>query len=346
MEEQAKAGRPGGPIDRWVLLSAAEHHMKRALDGLASRDRHVQLDSAIHAGAAVELIAKAVIARVDAALVLEAEDARQKLIDKYIESGLIEGKQVKERSPRSISASNAVGLARKVVVELKAHDAGARQALDMRNSAAHAAELESEHLESRVLAASEYVLLAMEYLGASPQVVFGNERYEQLRAQIVRSTTALHIAAEQKVDSARQSYRTWVVDVSPTNLPQALRRRDHGPQHGDVSDRLECPACENCGWSYWNVEVDVEYEGPGEHSVEPFLRFTGFQCPFCLLELNDEEWEALGLSPHPDPADVFEAIPDDLEPSAPAIRRQRSGGHLQSRFRFEASGSEVPKDFD
>ena len=243
------------------------------------------MEAAIHAGVAVELMAKAVIASHDPSQVFE---------------------DGKPGSARTIGASKAVRRAAALVVEMARYLNQAIRTLDARNASAHAAELDDGELSAHILEGTQFILVAAEALTISPRRFLGPELHQQVLAEIAGHTTALRVASEKLVAAANLEYRRLTSLVSPGKLAEVLRARDHGPQHGDVDTQVECPACSNLCWAYWRVDVDVEYEGPDDYQVEPVLAFLGIDCPFCYLQLSASQCDSISFNPNGDPAEYFE----------------------------------------
>jgi len=63
------------------LMAAARHHARSARAKAAEADPYVQQDAAIHAGTAVELVAKALLAQLDLRLLRDGPNAHHALLD-------------------------------------------------------------------------------------------------------------------------------------------------------------------------------------------------------------------------------------------------------------------------
>lgn len=268
---------PDKPPDLYRLLAAAKHHARGAHGKVASADQHVRMEAVIHAGAAVELMAKAVIVSRDPEQIMRS----------------------RKRGPAAtIRAIEAVDAAAVIVVELDPYVNGAKRTLNARNAAAHAADVDDIELNARILEGTQFVLVCAEVLLVSPRRLLGSELHQQVLVEIAGHTTAVRVSAEKLVAKAQREYRKLAALVPTEKLDEVLRQRDHGPQHGDIHTKITCPACGNHCWAYWQVE----YDGSEEHQVESVLSFLGIECPSCFLQLSASQCDSIELNPDGDPA--------------------------------------------
>ena len=292
------------------LYWAASHHVRAANDKVRSADRNLRLEAAVHAGAAVELMAKAILVHVDPRLLLDDREGHHVLIDLLVERGAVTAQPHGYRSRRTVSATKAVTLAARVCEQVGPHIGAARQALDARNQAAHAAVINEARLPDQVTAGSDFVLAGVDSFARSPEAFLGADVAEQVEREVAERNAALSLAAQRKVKRAHDRYEGLVARLPEGEGDEVFTELgNRTPIHGDHTERCDCPACGNAGWLIWDVEVDFEPEGPDEYTTNAYLLFLGFECFYCGLQLNHVESEAVGINPQGDPADDFDAEP-------------------------------------
>lgn len=286
------------PMER--LYWAASHHAQAANLKVSSGDRHLRMEAAIHAGAAVELMAKAILARVDPRLLTEDRDGHHIVVDMLVGSGeAVASKRRGSGSQATVSARKALDLALRLCPEVVPHDSAAGVALKARNAAAHAAEVDDTKLADQVTAANDFVLAGVDSFGRS-RTSFIGDALDQVEREVAERNAALKVKARHAVELAKRRYDTPAVVMHGSDPTKVSSRV---PFHGDHYDRYECPACANQGWLIWNVEVELD--AADERNVNAYLNYIGFACFYCGLELTDAESDAVGIRPHGDPADYF-----------------------------------------
>ena len=288
------------------LYSAARHHARAASDKMRSPNENLRMDAAIHAGAAVELMAKAILTSVDHRLLYEDRDGHHVVIDLLVRAEKATAEPYARKNSRTVTAGMAVDLAARLCEHVRPHAQGARRALAARNSAAHAAEVHEATLVERVTGGSEFVLAGVVHFARSPVEFLGRDLVEQVERDVEERNIALRAASWRKVSGAKGWYEALVAPLSVDGrqaLLSELGKRQSA--HGDHNERYPCPACGNAAWLIWNVEMDVDWDGPGDYSANAYLDFRGLDCLFCNLQLNDVESESIGINPHGDPAADF-----------------------------------------
>lgn len=301
----AAAEAPDADVDR--LYDAAQHHLRSANEKVEAPDWRVRLDAAVHAGAAVELMAKAVLAGLDVRLVRREHHSVRGIVNLLIENGNLDATPYDLSPNRTIGAEEALDLLSRLEEGLRPFCASAKKALAARNAAVHLAEAQ-DGLADAVTAGSDFVLAGVDRLGRDRTAFLGDALAERVQREVAERRTVIERQAQQKVDRARATFDAYL------GLDEWIRElflaqvRDRRPRRPDVTDPHDCPACHNRGWMFSNVDVD-EAADPDE--VVAYLDFLGFRCYFCGLELDSEECDAIGLDPHGDPADHFTVLPDD-----------------------------------
>jgi hypothetical protein len=158
---------PNAPIADAVLdrlLSAASYHVRAAQAHADSSDSVEKHTSSIHAGAGIELAAKALLAQLDRRLLRDRQDAQHALLDVIAENaGVIDRETAPKASLRTLEAAIAVDLACRISPAVRPYKKGALRALKARNAAAHFAEID-EDLERGVDDAVLFVAAALNSL--------------------------------------------------------------------------------------------------------------------------------------------------------------------------------------
>lgn len=300
-----------GAHDLGRLYSAAQHHARKAQDLAQRDDAHDRRDAALHAGCAIELIAKAVLVSFDSRLIAPAQDLHHVLLDV-----VVEGRGATPTGPRpgtqrrkTIDAGLAVALTGRLHEELRAHEAAATTALAARNAAAHMAICDTEALREVLDGMAAYVEAALRVLRRTSQDFWGVLAAEMQERATARERTVKE-AAELKVSEAADLYHRMVDGLDEerrASLLQTLSRRE--PDYGFSDDfwTLDCPAC---GYQdarlAWVADYDVERDSQGGYdAVSGGLALLGLQCPVCQLELDADEVNALGIDTD-DPRDPWE----------------------------------------
>lgn len=304
----------GGP-DRSVgtrLYAASRYHASKARALVDATSEHERLDAATHAGAALEFIAKAVLAEVDVRLLPDRE-AHHTLLDSIARDR--EGHVPHRVSIRTtIGASLAIGLVARLVPACRQHIAAVKRVLSVRNAAVHMA-------EAPTTAALADAITAMQAFGdAAATELRGSSRdywgvdFDEVQRQRAEVEAGIVAGANAKVDQARDRYTEMVgplVGDLRERVLTALRLRSS--TSGDAVDEVTCPACRETATVTWEWDADVEEEFPGEYTYSSFLALAGLLCPVCGLSLDATEMLALGIDPELpelDPADDFEPYDD------------------------------------
>ncbi|SDJ08519.1 hypothetical protein SAMN05444157_1658 [Frankineae bacterium MT45] len=252
------------------------------------------MDAAIHAGAAVELMAKAVLAHLDPRLLAAGDNAHHALLDVLAEQGRA-SVHARTKAPAStVIASSAVDLAARCADGLRTTKAAGHAALQARNAAAHAALVDEDKLADVVAGMNVFTLAGVDCLRRDRADFVGRERLAQVEREAAQRDSATQAAASSKVSAAKAQYRHLTDPLGTDGVGELLRILGSRPEPpSDISETVDCPACDNNAWLLWNVEVDVEYEGPGEYSTYAYAEFIALDCPYCGLHLDEAECEAI-----------------------------------------------------
>lgn len=277
------------------LYLAARHHSDTARALRDSSDRHERTDAAIHAGAAVELLSKALLAAVDVRLLSDGRATSHALLELIAEREATGSLGV---SPRLPSKSLMAGPALELASRLNAKVSGARSAggrvLQARNAAAHMAELDDAELANTINDMETFAAAAVGALGRQAIEFLGASRFADWTAEQERRRQAAEAAVSEKVTAAKDAYHHLT-----NGLPEEKLKELNGlltsrvfQKLGDDGWEVECPACEyGDAWLSWEADYDYDYDG----SVVGGVRLLGLDCPRCGLQLDGDEVEAAGL---------------------------------------------------
>lgn len=275
------------------LYAASRYHAGRARALAASTDEYVQIDAAAHAGAAVELMAKALLADFDVRL-LHGGGLHHALLDIVAGNEGIPARR--SISKTTVGAVVAIELAGRLVPGCHRHEAAAKQVASVRNGAVHLAEAPSiETLREAVAGMEAFTDAAARHLHGSSHNYWG-VHFEEVQKQQLAADEKVLKDAKEKVAAARSRFDEMVGRLSAElRAPVLAELRTREGIVGDETDEVSCPACDQEATAAWDWEVDVEEEFPGEYMYSQFLAPAGLGCPVCGLRLDASETLALGI---------------------------------------------------
>lgn len=295
------------------LYAASRHHAASARALANSPDSHERMDAVTHAGAAVELIAKAVLADVDVRL-LPDRGTHHTLLETIVELRGYHGTLAAHarNGESTIGAGLAIELAARVVDGCRSHQAAALAVMKARNAAVHKAVApDVEDLIGLVDSMQAFTDAAANWLRGSSRDYWGID-FDEVQRQRQASEQRQSEAVEARVAGAARLFSALVdglPEVRRGHIVGELRRRS--TLTGDVMDVTECPACHEEADVAWAWDADVEEEFPGEYLYTPYLALTTLRCPVCGLSLDASEIAALGLELETPEYDVGEDFDDD-----------------------------------
>lgn len=306
------------PIDQVVehLIEAASHHGRAAIRAVTSTDEFVLLDGAFHAGAAVELAAKAAVAEIEPMLLSSAGNAKGEMVDALVRFrpsvSIAPVPAGQRRRLRTIDASIAVAVAARLYPKC---NVSAELPLDVRNDAVHLAVVDPDRLEEAVRAMVTYVNLVVEAIQLSPAQFWRAEADEAQSLQAQRARRLLKLA-QRRVTLAEQAFALRLDAIEqPEGRDALVRQLERVRPDFDETVDYPCPACGHSAALGWTADIDFERDPDGGYyAAFAGLSFEGLECPVCDLRLNAEEAEALGIDStweppeHDfDPVDALEA---------------------------------------
>jgi len=236
------ASKGSGRTTGTRLYAASRSHALKARALAEASNEHDRLDAAAHAGAAVELIAKAVLAELDLRL-LHDRQMHHALLD-------IDVRDRKGYVPRPPSMTTTVGtslaieLTARLIPGCRRHESAAQSVARTRNAAVHMAlapaPSQLEDLLSGMQAFTDAAATALR--GASTD--YWGVDFEMVREQRAASELDVPTTANAHVNGARSRYEDMVGALSPEFRESVVAEiRSRSAIDGDVLDEIECPAC-------------------------------------------------------------------------------------------------------
>lgn len=288
------------------LYAASQHHARKARELVDSPDEHDRLDAVVHAGAALELIAKALLAEIDRCLL--PDRVHHALLDAVAaeRDGL---------APGPVPAKNTVGgvlaveLVARLVPGCRTAEQRAKAVLSARNAAIHVAMAPTpQDLAKYVSDMEDFVDPVATYLRGSSHDYWGFYFDEVNRARAAREEAML-ARARAAVAEARTRYDHAIAPL-PTDLRERVLEelRTRASIVGEEMDEIDCPACGELATTAWEWDIDGEVGDLGETINYLYLGLLGMGCPVCGLRLDADEMAALGLepeAPQPTPDDEY-----------------------------------------
>lgn len=294
------------------LVYAACLHARRAV-----LDRHAMsllslLDAASSCGAAVELLAKACIAKVEPAL-LAAPASRDgapptsSLLHLRGHADRVTGSAV--RDVATIMVKPAIQLASDLHRRITVTPKQLSLVLDVRNAAVHLGLVQDDLLVEAVVLMATFVDQALPALDETPDEFWTPQVAKLVRSLLDERSGEVAKVVHELIAQAGQHYRTTfgrLDEPSRTVLVSVMEANK--PSGGLDASQTRCPACDHMGWVIVDVDVDVEPMGGGEYDSHEYLFTKGFECPVCGLLLEPEMFEAAGI----DTTDKSSEGSDDL----------------------------------
>lgn len=309
-------GEVGWPPLGQALLSAAEGHARFALRSYLDEDDIVPLQAAVAAGAAVELLIKAVLHRAAPALLAMKGDVHSILVFSgkpgvpgkgYLDCRTIVGDDTRKALIAMRPNLNSIS------TEIDA-------ALTRRNAAVHLAFVTEHDLVVGVRAMCVTVAALLPELARTPDEFWGQGLV--LRAQVLAQerTDERRLLLEQLKTVARERLaRMNAVDPRAIELLVAERAAAEGDVDDDgdhYREAHQCPVCEYWGWlsgpvtrGDMRIVQSHYYDG---YEVERTWYPDSFTCDVCGLALGVDTLEIAGFTTSND-LDPGEATEDELQ---------------------------------
>jgi len=276
------------PINESFLISAAQHTAAAYSVSESEEERAASFAAAraaLHAGAAVELLSKSLLAKEHLALIMEKP-----------------GDAIPAKTtPLQLSKTADAGVLQRLLCQHLSLDSrvsvlGA-SILSERNNAAHVG-ITGKTLSEIV----DRLGLWIHFVQEAAQLQGTEWLPPEISAKQERRFNAFAYGLHQKMSKARGvftarklarerksgDFEEWATQLEAELAASAPE--EVGP---DFDEAEKCPACGRKG-RLWGVidDVEYEYEGPGEYS-QNVVWSAYFQCPVCELGLDDDEYTAV-----------------------------------------------------
>ncbi|MBD7958353.1 hypothetical protein H9651_11930 [Microbacterium sp. Sa4CUA7] len=272
-----------------ALLVCAGQHASAAYEVQGKDDpREASFAAArasIHAGAAVELLAKSLLAKEHPALIMEKP------------ADAVPAK----RHPLELARTADAGalqrmLCRHLKLGKEVEDLGAG-ILNDRNNAAPVG-LSTHGLAGNVDRLGLWIHFVQDASGLVSTDWLSSKAAREQERRFNAFVLELHeklVAAKRVFEKRRSDRQKASKDFEDwaARLERELAESAHNEIGPDFDNEQECPACARTGRT-WGVihDIEYEYEGPGEYS-QNVIWSSYFKCPVCTLELNDPESTAV-----------------------------------------------------
>ena len=298
-------------VDR--LLASAEKFAQSALRARLDFDSMVYL---LHAGTALELLAKAYLASVNGSLIA-AND-----VDSLLHcSG--HARRAKTSAMKTITATEAMKRAIHLDAEFKNHEDSWRLLADIRNGVVHAGSVEKGAEESVFVPFLRVCDLLIERTPGADRDRMWGDLISTVDARLSESAKAIELLVADSLDAARLVYEQRYKSMEDDARKGALAAIDGSYDVTKYEEALtDCPACGRQAFTAggydldWEAEWDVEGSRGEAYIIggNPIVTYRpGYlRCRVCDLELDgEEELRAAGVPESweiddVDPADFYD----------------------------------------
>lgn len=283
-----------------VFLASARKFARSAVGAYISGDWVI---FGLHAGVALELLAKAYLSSLHPSLVVDG-------VDSLLYACQVPGHVLAPlRAVRTISASEAMSRCGRILPTLMNLTRGELSLiLDVRNGVAHLGQVD-QTLATRALA--PFVTACDELLGAMSEdpAEFWAEGHAYLEQHLASYRQQATEQVKARLKEARKVFRERFKNLDDkakrTLITSIVQAYDHS---GYERQLFDCPVCANLALETgtydfeWTVPEGADADDPEvwEHEAYPEVTFypAGLRCQVCGLALNgSHEVEAAGLPP-------------------------------------------------
>lgn len=199
---------------------------------------------------------------------------------------------------RTISLSDALKRAGRLVPNVSPLVEPLRGAVEQRNAVAHVGVASEDNLRQDFGLVLRAMSAMLEHLGVDRQLVWGE--YGPTVARVLSEQVDERRARVQdRLDRARQEFLQRFGDApAKLDLGMGLHLMDWDDR--DTAAPVDCPACETEAVAFGEVDVEVEVDfdrdgNPEGASLVPWFVAQGFQCRACGLRLEAEEFDVADL---------------------------------------------------
>ncbi|NHE67787.1 hypothetical protein G9U53_26125 [Rhodococcus sp. D-46] len=280
------------------LLKISNYHALAAISESNSTDARRWLNSAVHAGSAIEILAKFLLAKENPTLILDMKKASDVSLLHTIGRSDVgdtdDAMNLQTRGPDSCFKLIAA-----IWGSTKVKEGCARRVLNARNAAVHLGLLDRAQLQDALVEFADVMTEMLRLAGLDESGFWKSSRavVDQLS-----SARSLHIRLKIKLaESERYAVTLGPVDEEAVRLD--LRRAtdpavvEEMMPNSSVIMRMRCPVCTRVGRTYYSTsESAPEEDFDGPLMVQTVASPVGFRCVTCNLELNLGELKQLNLA--------------------------------------------------
>lgn len=295
------------------LLKSAASFGVSAFDAGDRGDKAVQL---LHAGTALEHLAKAFLSQINPALVRESRKDKSEF--DILLHAVGKGVHAEPLGPmRTVSLTVALKRSSRLLASLKPLEDDLGPVINMRNGVAHIGTPGNADEQKAITAFIRAVGVLLAGLDTKESDFWGAYT-DAARTRLQESATAAKVRAQEAIAAARRRYASHYGKLTDDQLRPIVEAFVAGYNPAGYNQQLVgCPSCENPalveGWVKVEWVPDEEYDRNAGvawvTAVYPEVEFypASLECRTCRLELSgDDEMEAAGIEAW---------LLEDIEPS-------------------------------
>ena len=275
-------------------------YARRAVEQYSSWDDLQLLDAAVAIGSAVELLAKAMLADVAPALLLDRQ--QDDIMSVMLLAGVShpKGDKLEALQVRSLSASQAIDRLKRLRL-LNGWAESDKVVFLVRNAATHMGLVSPETVQGALVVMVRFCDHAREYFGKDQEAWWGAANVDIAAQMLADAEKRLTLLIGAKFSAARQVFARRRADL-PAGLQDTILGAiaDARPSmEMELARRLPCPSCGYSGWAVGFGRTDgvSEPESFGM-AVGTDMDVEAFQCHVCGLVLDG--WQEVAEGGLPD----------------------------------------------
>ena len=285
-----------------LLEHVAQKFARDAVFKFGSPDALVQLEAAIAAGTATELLAKAYLCSVDPAMLAERNERKTSLV--LTGHGHLTKAGESYLDIKTLGARAALIYASEIPGGPAFNPNTQGKVLEVRNAAAHMGLVSEDELRTSIGIMVRLVHSLVSTLGTTDDDFWGDDLKSAARDILEVATDELRKRVLARKDEARAQLHHLVGGledgVAAVVLQHLSGTKRPTVDWSESAEPWECPVCEQNGWLVCDVERGpLQGEAINLHDYEIWVDRTAipylFQCPVCELELTDDELVEAGM---------------------------------------------------
>lgn len=276
-----------------ILMDSASYHAHLALRDFTKESTDMAV-SAMHAGIAVEQLAKCYLCTINPVLIASRGCDLDTLLHLTGRSDLA---KIPPHAIQTIGGHEACLRIKRLAPDFRFNESD-KLLFTVRNSVSHIGITHGTRQVIRIMVRLADLLLVT--IGVTRQWFWGNRLsiVDTLRDEAISEQLAI---LQVKYEAARRYLTASLADLTPTERSSfkvlaAARTRDTGV---DYQESYTCPVCDSQGVLLCHREYDLVEEDPVEKSYRVFTDAVAypseFQCGVCNLKLDGSDMEAAGM---------------------------------------------------